>query len=262
MHFVDCLMRLVGERRSDAQVAPPSPAVAAAIDPFYSGVIGTIDPISFLSLLDPNLESIGRAFRIDFDDVQGHDFVAAEEDLPSNYIAEREVSQFLGRLCAVLGARHVIEVGCYVGGSSAYIAKALANLAEVEPLPAPRLYCVDVNQRYLEKCQLNLRTLGLANIVSPILGKATDADVLEKLPRAADLIYIDSSHEFDETCREIEIYSRRLAKGGCLALHDAIQWPGVRKAVASMSSGFDVMTFATSRGNGVAVLFRKADWDR
>lgn len=245
----------------DVVAARPSEAPAVSDSP-YSGVIGTIDPLSFLALIDPDTASLGDALRLDFADLANHNFLSGELDLPENYIAEREAAIFLGRLCVLLDVRTAIEVGCYVGGTSAYIARALSRNSQRTHVSAaiPKLYCLDISERYLAVAARNLSTLGYGDVTVPVCGRATQSDVLERLPEFADIIYIDSSHEFDETCSEIEIYSKKLSRKGCLALHDSIQWPGVRKAVRIMAGGFDVMTFATSRGNGLTVMFRRSDW--
>jgi len=54
--------------------------------------------------------------------------------------------------------------------------------------------------------------------------------------------------------REIDQYARRLAPGGCLALHDSIRWGGVRRAVREAADRFHTLTFATDDGNGLTVL--------
>lgn len=52
----------------------------------------------------------------------------------------------------------------------------------------------------------------------------------------ADLVFVDSSHELEETRRTVELWRARLAAGGVLALHDYGDpaWPGVAAAAAQL----------------------------
>jgi predicted O-methyltransferase YrrM len=51
-----------------------------------------------------------------------------------------------------------------------------------------------------------------------------------------DLVFIDSSHERDETTRTFEVWAARLAPGGTIAFHDYGDpaWPGVKQAIEDL----------------------------
>jgi predicted O-methyltransferase YrrM len=100
----------------------------------------------------------------------------------------------------------------------------------------------------------NLRRHGLAGRVAFVEGFSLDAPVLAALPRAIDLLFIDTSHEYGPTLAEIETYLPRLAPGGLVALHDSISQDGVRRAMLERWPDFETLTFATEAGNGVTVL--------
>ena len=97
----------------------------------------------------------------------------------------------------------------------------------------------------------------LSDILHTVLGSSTEPDVIRQLPDVADLIFTDSSHTYEATRQEIKIYSRKLSPSGVLVMHDSIKWPGVRRAIQDVASRFDLMTFATSKGNGITVIMRK-----
>jgi len=86
---------------------------------------------------------------------------------------------------------------------------------------------------------------------------SVNEDAINALPNNADIIFIDSSHAYENTCKEIQLYSQKLSPGGCLVLHDSIKWPGVREAIVNVRESYYILTFATSRGNGLTVMFQK-----
>lgn len=51
-------------------------------------------------------------------------------------------------------------------------------------------------------------------------GRSVSPSVLALMPAAADVVLIDSSHEFDDTLAELEAYVPRVRPGGVVLLHD------------------------------------------
>lgn len=184
-------------------------------------------------------------------------FIADEfipkEGLKQSWSSEKEVSVFLGKLVKALKAREVWEIGCFVGYTTAHLAQALIS----EELGG-NLRCVDPNSGFLDIMKRNLEERQLDKCLKSVIqGRSTDQWVLEELPPEADVIFIDASHAYEPTLQELEIYRNRLSDKGCLVLHDAICWPGVRNAIYDRKDMFDIFTFATSRSNGLSVLFPK-----
>lgn len=163
--------------------------------------------------------------------------------------SESSVSSFLGELAFRQRAQTVVELGCYVGWTSAHLALGLRAAGD-----RGRLWCVDTERRFLDAAAENLRRHDLARRVSFVEGFSLDASVLSALPGSIDLMFIDTSHEYRPTLAEIEAYLPRLAPGGLIALHDSISQDGVRRAILDRWSDFETLTFATEAGNGVTVL--------
>jgi predicted O-methyltransferase YrrM len=163
--------------------------------------------------------------------------------------SEPSVSEFLGELVFRHRARTVVEVGCFVGWSSAHIALGLKAAGAVG-----RLWCIDCNSVFLDAARTNLARLQLDDLTYYICGGSLEETVLAALPSKVDVIFLDTSHEYDDTLREIEVYSRRLSEDGFLVLHDSISANGVRRAIKKVYPSFKCMTFATEDGNGVTVL--------
>jgi predicted O-methyltransferase YrrM len=210
-------------------------------------VCGNIEPLEFLGRL-------GAQARLD---LAGLDFSPIGNDGPYNvdglghFNAEPSVARFMGRLAACSGARHVIELGCYTGWTSTHIALGLKAAGR-----AGQIACVDISQRYLNVAQANLQHSDLAGSASFICGRSLDRAVQDALPARADIVFIDSSHAYQETLDEIEFYSSRLETNGMIVLHDSINAPGVRRALFESRTRFSMLTFATERSNGLTVLQR------
>jgi predicted O-methyltransferase YrrM len=218
----------------------------------YHGVSANLDPFSFAERINSTCFDLTDTSAPDFSDLANYDFLAKAGDVPRDWVSEVGVPEFVGGLTFRMAATTVIEVGCFIGLTSCYIAKALATLGGIR-----NLYCIDLDKRYLDITASNLRLLGTSAGFHPVLGNSLDSNVLRSIPETADLIYIDSSHEYKNTCEEIQIYFQRLSASGCLVLHDSIQWPGVRRAVLDLKENCDLITFATTRGNGLTVMMRK-----
>lgn len=57
-------------------------------------------------------------------------------------------------------------------------------------------------------------------------------DILNALPATADIVFVDTSHEYEHTCQEIKLYAPRVRPGGCMVFHDTeVAEFGVRRAV-------------------------------
>jgi predicted O-methyltransferase YrrM len=168
-------------------------------------------------------------------------------DFPHQFNSEPSVSRFLGELVLHQPAKTVIELGCFVGWATAHLAQALQAGGD------GTIYAVDPSRKYLDTMLGNLQRHGLEKFVKPVQGFSEDKGVLAALPEQADIIFIDSGHNYPQTLREVQLYAPRLAPRGLIVLHDSMSAPGVRKSLLEVK-GFRKMTFGTERSNGVTVL--------
>ncbi len=172
------------------------------------------------------------------------------EAYTEGWSSEPSVGRFLGRLAAARQGAVIVELGCFVGWTTAHLALALAR-----QVPAGRLHYLDNEPRFLEAATANLRRLGLDGLGVPYLGMSTDPRVQQRLPAQADIVFIDTSHSYVDTLVEIDHFGARLRPRGCLVLHDSLSAPGVRRAVFERRDRFRVATFATERSNGLTILW-------
>jgi predicted O-methyltransferase YrrM len=210
----------------------------------YDDVIADIHPLEFARLLVTEVfpESCPDWSALDADSSR-----FTPSDLPQHFNSEPSVARFLGELAFLRSPENVIELGCFVGWTTAHLAKSLCSKA------AGTIYAVDPSRKCLDVMLENLKRGGLDARVRPIHGFSEDAEVLAALPDKAGIIFIDTGHSYPQTLREIELYAPRLAAGGFIVLHDSMSAPGVRKSLLEVK-GFRKMTFGTERGNGLTVL--------
>ena len=99
----------------------------------------------------------------------------------------------------------VIEVGSFVGFTTAHIALCLKNSST-----SGKVYIVDISDYYLNIAMKNLSRNDLDEYVVPIKGESLDDRVLNLLPDEADIIFIDTAHTYPQTKNEIIAYKNRL----------------------------------------------------
>jgi len=216
----------------------------------YPGVCADLEPFSFLEKVYGQYpQSLSHP---DFSDLTSYHSSKNLNDRLSEWNAEPEVSLFIGKLIFGMNATVAVEIGSFVGATSAYIARAFSCMTPNNR----KLYSVDISAEFVSAAEQHLKTLGLMNFVHPITGRSLDETTLQTIPDA-DMIFIDSSHDYAITCAEIEVYAKKLKSSGILVLHDSIKWPGVRNALTHYSQQFRVFSFATSRGNGLSILRKR-----
>lgn len=143
-------------------------------------------------------------------------------------------------------AASIIEVGSWKGGSAITFAKAApcANIycvdtwlggidhllsgkpaddIALDPLGYPQLYATFL---------WNVWSAGVSAQINPIPNTSLNgARLLKAVGIAADLIYIDGSHEYEDVRADIAAYQKLLRPGGVM-FGDDVWMEGVAKAVA------------------------------
>jgi len=103
----------------------------------------------------------------------------------------------------------IIELGVRTGVSSAIW------LAGIEKAGSGRLWSVDIEQPH-------------GDYVHQIIGHpawsfhcADDLDLFSLAPEDADILFIDTSHAYEHTLRELQLYAPKLQSDGIIFLHDS-----------------------------------------
>lgn len=220
--------------------------MAKAYGIHYDDVVADVHPLEFARFILP-ASSHAAVPDWSFLDADLANFTPAE--FPAGFNSEPSVARFLGELAVYQPAKTVIELGCFVGWTTAHMAQALKHGG------GGSIYAVDPSKKYLETMLANLKRHSLESLVRPLQGLSEDPQVLEQVPQRADIIFIDTGHNYPQTLREVDLYAPRLSQRGLIVLHDSMSAPGVRNSLLEVK-GFRKMTFGTERSNGLTVLFR------
>ncbi len=110
----------------------------------------------------------------------------------------------------------IVESGGYIGMSSAFILKALAD----EKLATAKLYSIELSpecdQGALIPDELRSTSAGFV----PMRGKVEDFLKRDQLPSSIDMFLHDSSHSYQHMLWEFRQFWPRLRDGGLLVSHD------------------------------------------
>ena len=148
-----------------------------------------------------------------------------DDDLGSN----APWSDLVPLLNLARGARLIVELGT----GSAWTALILAadnpgaRVVSVDPFDRGHR---DEYVRLLDRGNLELR-------------RQSGAQGPQEL-RAVDLLFIDSSHEYEQTLAEFHAWEPVVRPGGQVAFHDYPGWEGVRRAVDALALGGEPRGFS------------------
>jgi len=109
----------------------------------------------------------------------------------------------------------LVESGGFIGMSSAFILKALAD----EKLPISKLYSIELSED-CEQGVLIPEKLRSSGGFVPMRGRIEDFLKGDQLPRSIDMFLHDSSHSYQHMLWEFRQFWPRLRDGGLLVSHD------------------------------------------
>jgi glycosyltransferase involved in cell wall biosynthesis/predicted O-methyltransferase YrrM len=146
---------------------------------------------------------------------------------------------FLATWVAVNQPKKVLQLGTWIGFSTLVLADILRG-----NILRGKLVTVDPAKTQQDKARIYVHEAGLSDTVQFIDGRSFDAAVVNSLSamRPFDLIYVDASHEYRQTLKELTLYlgDGWLSKSGAMFLHDASDYArqfdptgegGVRRAL-------------------------------
>ncbi len=136
---------------------------------------------------------------------------------------------------------HFVEVGCWLGRSTCYLAQAircsgknirLTVVDTFEGVPGDELqellgpFGGSVHRAFLD----NLRRCGVQDIVEVLVGNSRVAHE-EFQNGSLDLVFIDANHSYEGIKADIENFLPKIRHGGHIGGHDYTEAPGVLQAV-------------------------------
>ena len=130
----------------------------------------------------------------------------------------------LSILCTLVKLKQpdrVLQLGTYIGFSAIVLAGVLATNSK-----PGKLWTVEPNAKAHDKARRYAQSAGITNLMEFLDGSSDDPEIHEKLRRSGpfDLVYIDSSHEYHQTLKELKNYVEDEAittTSTVVTLHDA-----------------------------------------
>lgn len=110
----------------------------------------------------------------------------------------------------------IVESGGYIGMSSAFILKALAD----EKLTTAKLYSVELSQECEQGALIPDELRPASGGFVPMRGRLEDFLKRNELPSSIDMFLHDSSHSYRHMLWEFRQFWPRLRDGGLLVSHD------------------------------------------
>lgn len=182
---------------------------------------------------------------------------------PGGSTPDTDLSVIAGILMA-RGAKRIVQLGTYHGVGSV----VLAAVARQNDPAGGRVLNIDVGD--LGAARGLCEAAGLAEYSEWLMTSSTAPDALARWAEGWDALYIDTSHEYEQTAEELRLYTPGAAAGTVILLHDAASEAarrephiGVGRAVrdflAANSAEWDGMIFESPAFGswGVGCLVKK-----
>lgn len=140
----------------------------------------------------------------------------------------------LKNLLNVKPAKIVIEVGCWLGASTRFLASTIPADGVVYAvdnwIPTEIHYINDSRLPFLYQLFLsNVKHVKLTHKIIPV--RMDSLEAAQALNVQADLIYIDANHSTAAVYKDIIAWSSHLAKDGIICGDDWESWESVKKGV-------------------------------
>lgn len=119
-------------------------------------------------------------------------------------------------------AKNIVELGVYIGQSTRALLKAsIENKG--------RLCSIESNGETISWVAEALKSSGLdTSFYTTMWGD--DLEVVKKWTEPIEFLFIDTSHEYEHTLKELEAYSKFITPQGIIVLHDTYH-PPVKHAI-------------------------------
>jgi MMP 1-O-methyltransferase len=129
----------------------------------------------------------------------------------------------------------VVELGSWQGRSTIVIARALRARGSgvvhaVDPHRGTALHAATGVPDTYEAFRAHVAAAGVAPYVRCIRALSADARA-GFARRSVDVLFVDAAHAYRDVLRDIDAWTSALADGAAVAFHDAVDYPGVRRAL-------------------------------
>jgi predicted O-methyltransferase YrrM len=147
------------------------------------------------------------------------------------------------------GAGAVVEIGSYLGRSTAFLAAGSKGAGREKVVAVDHFRGSPEHQAgqafasptlaregtTFHGFQDNLRRLDLGDYVTPIV--ASSAEAAGQWHGPIRLLFIDGDHSYEESRRDFELWSPFVVPHGVVCFHDIRNWPGVTRFYEELLRG-------------------------
>lgn len=141
----------------------------------------------------------------------------------------------------------IVELGVRSGHSTLALLNGLFNIKK------GRLYSADI-----DPCEAAHHAVSQAELYNLWYFKQIDSIEFASDFQQCDLLFIDSSHEYQHTLNELQTWSPKIKKNGIIILHDILSTDGVPKAIKDfMKIDKNWIENNINAGPGLGFLVRK-----
>ncbi len=137
-------------------------------------------------------------------------------DTVARFAAEIRAGDFMAQMTRWLRPAMIVESGGFIGMSSAFILKALAD----EKLTTARLYSIEWSENCEQGALIPDELRSTSGGFLPLRGKVEDFLRRDQLPSSIDMFLHDSSHSYRHMFWEFQEFWPRLRDGALLVSHD------------------------------------------
>jgi hypothetical protein len=153
-----------------------------------------------------------------------------------------------------------VEIGVEMGKFSEAILKLgkVAHLYSIDPwIPIPGFYTAEAAELAFRTTAARLLRFSPRNTIL----REDAREAVHRFPdESLDFVYIDSSHEFEETCEELAAWWPKLKKDGWLSGHDYANGEGVRRAVDAFAFHHQLALETTIKDDDLDFPFLITSW--
>ena len=159
-------------------------------------------------------------------------------------------AQILYYLVMALRPQLVVETGCYLGHTTAWLADALDRLG------GGTLHAIDVDANRVMQAKTYVDRLNLEHTFLAWHTTHVFKTLSEFPPESIDFAWVDDDHDAEHVSQEMEILIPRMSRGGLIALHDVFGEFNLAAVVAKYK-GFSLALPVLHNSGGLG-LWQKA----
>lgn len=194
----------------------------------------------------PNLVAVRRR-----DGGAGDAVLYQDDELRGAVCATAGEAQILHHLARLLWAESVLEIGSYVGWTTAHLAESGAHVVCVEPFLETGGQSLNAEPS-IDACERFLANMRRGRYcVTLVMGRSPEALATIRVPGGFDLAFIDGWHMDGQPRRDVQAVHSVLNQGGTIVLHD-LHVPDVQSAARwLLDHGYDGLILTTPNWLGV-----------